>query len=230
MKKFLTTIIALIFLFSGLYAQKNDHTTPDMQKIRKEVRDMNSPYYYPQLVKKYESTDTTMTVNDYRYLYYGYAFQEDYNPYRTSAYSSELNKLYTKQKHTPAECDSIIKYAQLSLADFPFDLRQMNLLIYAYKEKQKFAWASLWEYRFNHIINAILSSGDGKTQKTAWYVIHPTHEYNIINRLGYTGKEYHFEDPYYDHITVEKNPLGIKGFYFNVKQILNEYNKKYGEE
>ena len=55
---------------------------PDMEKIENAVRDSRSPYYYPDLMKKYLGNDTTMTLQDFRHLYLGYASQEDYNPNR----------------------------------------------------------------------------------------------------------------------------------------------------
>lgn len=88
-------------------------------------------------MKLFESNDTSMTLDQFRHLYLGYVFQEDYNPYRRSEYSSKVEDLYYRDKHTHAECDTIIKYAELSLKDDPFDLRQMSFLIYAYREKRK---------------------------------------------------------------------------------------------
>ena len=49
---------------------------PDMEKIENAVRDSRSPYYYPDLMKKYLGNDTTMTLQDFRHLYLGYASQE----------------------------------------------------------------------------------------------------------------------------------------------------------
>ncbi len=53
------------------------------------------------------------------------------------AYAGLIEELYYKSRHSRSECDSIIKYAELSLQDNPFDLRQINFMIYALREKQK---------------------------------------------------------------------------------------------
>ena len=87
----------------------------------------------------------------------------------------------------------------------------------------------LWEYRLKGIIQAILSTGDGKAPETAWFVIYPADEYNIVNRQGFTATEFTFVEPYFDYISIEKNPLKIEGFYFNVKKLLKEYNRKFYE-
>lgn len=72
-----------------------------------------------------------------------------------------------------------------------------------------------------------MSTGNGEAPETAWHVISPTHEYNIINRMGLKGKDYVFVEPYYDYVEVEENILNAEGFYFNVDRILDVYNQKY---
>lgn len=71
---------------------------PDMEKIKKEVNDPSSKYYYPKLMKQFEANDTSMTLDQFRHLYLGYVFQEDYNPYRRSEYSSKMEDLYYRRK------------------------------------------------------------------------------------------------------------------------------------
>ncbi len=60
---------------------------PDLEKIKEETLNPRSNYYYPKLLEKYWRNDTVMTNEEYRNLYPGYMFQEDYDPYRTSPYS-----------------------------------------------------------------------------------------------------------------------------------------------
>lgn len=201
---------------------------PDMDKISAEVSDPRSKYYYPKLMAKYEANETIMGLEDYRHLYLGYVFQEDYNPYRHSEFAQQVEEQYYKTDHTRAECDTIIKYAELSLADNPFDLRQINFLIYALREKQKNNLANIWQYRLNHLLEAIVSTGTGIDKDNAWYVINPQHEYMIINLLGHIARKQSFEEPYYDYITVEKKKDNDpEGYYFNIRHILEEYLRKF---
>ena len=208
-------------------AETHPYEIPDMEKIEEAVRDSRSAYYYPDLLKKYFSNDTTMTLQEFRHLYLGYASQEDYNPYHTIEVPNHIEQMYLQTVHTESECDSLIKYARKILADVPFDLRQINFLVYGLRQNGKNREADLWEYRLKGIINAILSTGDGKAPETAWFVISPTDEYNIVNRQGFTATEFIFVEPYFDYISIESNPLKIEGFYFNVKKLLKEYNRKF---
>ena len=45
--------------------------------------------------------------------------------------------------------------------------------------------------------------------------------------MGFTGAKYTFIEPTFDYLEVEKNPLNVKGYYFNVSRILQEYERKY---
>lgn len=120
------TAIAGVVLTSAAKAPMKPEM-PDMERIAAEVSDPSSKYYYPDLMRRYEANETIMGLDEYRHLYLGYVFQEDYDPYRHSEYSKMVEDQYYKTKHTKAECDTIIKYAELSLNDNPFDLRQDQL-------------------------------------------------------------------------------------------------------
>ena len=235
MKKLIPLIFALLLLaiFAGghsVAAEKFKVEKPDMEKIREEVNNPKSPFYFKKLWKSFADNDTDMNNEQYRHLYLGYVFQEDYNPYRVSEFASKITPLYYKQKHTRSECDTIIKYAELSLADNPFDLNQMKFFIYALKEKQKYARASIWQYRLNHILEAILSTGTGKEDKP-WVVISPAHEYNIVNFMGLIATEHQAANDSTDYILVDnKGKRKVPdGFYFDVSNVLKVYNTKFKE-
>lgn len=233
-------LIAYIIVIAGCFTfvvgaaprdKKIKVEKPDMEAIKAEVNNPESKYFYPELMRRYEANETIMGLQDYRHLYLGYVFQEDYDPYRRSEFSKKIEEQYYKDKHTKAECDTIIKYAELSLKDNPFDLRQINFLIYALREKKKNNIANIWQYRLNHLLEAIISTGTGIDEENAWFVINPQHEYNIINFQGSIAESQKFVPPYYDYITVsrrdEKSP---EGYFFNIKHIIEEYNRKFPRE
>lgn len=206
---------------------------PNLEEIQRQVSDPSSQYYYPKLMQRYQQNETVMNLEDYRHLYYGYLFQEDFNPYRHNDASERNENLYYQNKHTRAELDSIISYAEKALDDNPFDLSQMNFLIYALRARGKVNRANIWQYRLNHLIQAIISSGTGADEEHAWYVINPRHEYDIINFQNAVVKGQTYQEPYYDRIEVEKK--GAKGkvstetYYFNIKNLLEEYYRKHPE-
>lgn len=202
---------------------------PDFEKIKKETYDPKSKYYYPKLMTEYLGNDTNMTMTDFRYLYYGYLFQEDYDPYRTSEFPDKIEKLYYKSKNnlTKAEKDTIEKYAKYALADNPFDLRQLTFLVIAFKEKEKNNIAKIREYKFRHLLGAILSSGNG-TEEHPWYVITPNHEYNLLNFMDLVVTDHKSLDNSIDYLTVKKkNSKSPDGYYFDVSKMIEMYKKKF---
>lgn len=93
--------------------------SPDMEKIRDFAKDSRK---YNKLMTRYENNDKSLTVDDYRQLYFGYIFQPEYSPYDKTDYSKSISTLYYKEHLNRLDCDSIIKYAELSLEEDPFDL------------------------------------------------------------------------------------------------------------
>ena len=186
-KKLIILAIMAITLASNALAQgKLNVRKVDFNHVKEVISNPNNIYYYPKLMRSFLSDDTTMTIEAYRNLYYGYTFQEDYNPFRESVYSNVVEQLYYKQPHSRAECDSIEKYARMSLDDNIFDMNQMKYFIFSLKEKKKYNRAALRQFRLDRLIATIMSSGKG-TKEEPWVVIAPEHEYNIVNFLGYVA-------------------------------------------
>lgn len=211
---------------------------PDLEKIKEITLDPASKFYFPKLKAKYERNDTTMTNEEYRNFYLGYMFQEDYDPYRTSPYSGVTDELRAKATHSKEEIDTIRKYAELSLKDNPFDLRQMSFLVHVLKERRKDMSAKIWEYRLEHLLGAIKSTGTGEDAENAWYVIYPMHEYDMVQLLGYNAVDAQFMDPGIDYLVVQPEEETRKrlkdkvqpGFYFNVEMPQSQYELKHPEE
>ena len=210
MRKFFnyTLVVMLLALFTVpvLWAERKVELKPvDFDRVKKVSQDPRSRYYFPRLEKLYRSnTDTTMNLEDFRNLYYGYMFQEDYNPYRESQYSNKVEQLYYKKPHSRAECDSIEKYARLSLDDNIFDFDQMQFYIYILKEKKKYASAAVRSNKLERLIAA-----------------------NIVNFLGFVATNHQEVDGCLDYITVEhKEGSKVQGFYFDIGHMLQEAKRK----
>lgn len=211
---------------------------PDLEAIRVSTLDPESPMFFPGLMKKFNRNDTTMTADEFRHLYFGYMFQEDYDPYRESPYSSVTDSYRNKTSHTKEEIDTIRKYAELTLLDNPFDLRQMSFLVHVLKERRKDMSAKIWEYRLEHLLGAIKSSGTGENEENAWFVIYPAHEYDMVQLMGYHAVDADFIEPGFDYLMVEPEEETLrrlrdkvqKGFYFDVRQIHEQYELKHPED
>lgn len=235
--KFLNVIILFftsLILFVGMAQNKEpvmpQPETPDMDAIFDAILDKTSPYYYPKLMAEFERNDTLMKLDKFRHLYFGYMFQEDYNPYRPKSIGTALDEFYEKATWNRQDCDSVIKYCELALEDNPFDLHRMIDLISALKTKGKNNLAKIWQYKLDYILMAIASSGTGTDEDNAWYVIAPEHEYILLNAKGAVVTDHIFYEPYFEYIKTKEEDGSEKGYYFNIQTILEEYNRKYPEE
>ena len=182
---------------------------PDLEQIKKETTDPKSKYYYPKLMEDYEP------------------YRRSYNPGR----QKELEPLYSKPNHTREECRAIMNFAEDVLADNPFDLRQLNFRVYSYGKLGKENLAKIWQQKLNSILMTIATSGTGIDPENSWIVVLPAHEYDFLNLSGFTATGQKFVEPYYDFISVTpKKDSDPKGYYFDIKAILEEYYRKHPNE
>ncbi len=222
-KKQLLIISALLFSVM-VFSQEMKMKKPNYRRIKRKISKEKSDYYYPKLMKRYRSSDTTMTLQEKRYLYYGYSFQNNYSPYGESIYIDSLRQLFKKEEYDNKDLLQIIAFSDSVLVKYPFNMRVMNYQLYAYDklgEKDKF------ERKISQMkimVDAILSSGDGLTMKTSFYVIYVSNEYDLLNILGFEfgGEQSLIE--HYDYLKVAENPQNIDGFYFDVIPCLNSLN------
>lgn len=233
MKKFPLIIFfgATLLILLTSARRRTEERGIDLEDISSTVNDPRSPYHWPRLMEAFEAYDTTMTPEQYRYLYYGTIFQEDFNPYRHSIYADLINPLTHKSEHTRAELDTLVKYTQLALLDTPFDLNQINFLIYALRAKGKVNLADIWQYRLNNLLKAIVSTGTGADTTSAWYIIYPRDEATLVNMgKDVTRLQPSFVEPYFDCLEVTDKQGSTRSFYFNILPLLEQYYLKNPED
>jgi hypothetical protein len=219
--KYFFVFILLNSTLSQLYSQEFTYEIPDYDLIKKETHDSANIFYYPKLLSRLTQYDTTLTSDDYRYLYFGYIFQDDYQPYWTSPDEKELMKYYRSETIDEKDHDEIIRLATHSINEFPFDLRQMNFMGYIYHLKGDEEMAKKVSFRFHGIFGAIMSSGDGKTCESAFHVISVSHEYVFLNLFEFQMTSQALTGDC-DYLTLVKDERNIEGVYFNIKQMFNK--------
>lgn len=222
-------LLILTFLLGSFlaFSQNVETENPDYKKIEKEIAKKKSELFYPKLMKKYINSDSTMTLKEKRYLYYGYSFQDAYSPYGHSDFSDTLREVLQKEQYTDEELNRIIELSDSILVDNPFDLRVINYQLYALDKLEKKIEFDKKINQMRIVVDALLSSGDGLKKKTAFYVIYTSHEYDLLNILGYEfGGEQSLID-HFDYLKVAKNSQNIKGFYFDVSPCLNSMNEMF---
>lgn len=218
-------LFILLFNFGiNAFAQELDFKAPDYKQIEKEIQDKKSAFYYPKLMDRLAKNDTLMTQDDFRYLYFGYVFQPKYNAFWRSPDEIKLREYYNKEKLETADYNEIIKLANHTLTDFPFDLKQLNYLAYIYHLKGDDEAAKITSYKFHNIMNAILSSGDGKKCETGFHVLLVEHEYVMLNLFELESKGQSLVGNC-DYLSFEKGKYNVDGVYFNIEKMLENEAK-----
>jgi dethiobiotin synthetase len=89
-------ILVISALFS--YAQETKIKAPKYKTIKKNIAKEDSNFFYKNLLQRYKNSDTTMTLEEKRHLYYGYVYHEDYSPYGSSDYEDSLKACFEGAK------------------------------------------------------------------------------------------------------------------------------------
>ena len=221
-------ILTLLFLtlFTGTPAQSQDFKKPDFALIEKNSTDKKSPLHYDKLFDRFNSADSTMTIEERRHLYYGYSFQDEYSPYGSSDAQGELNEILEKGGIDKQTLEKLLKATQKVLDDNPFSIRLREYRIFAFKELGRLKESSDEELRASIIIDAILSTGDGTTPETCFYVINTGNEYEIIDILGFEfGGSQKLTQDVQDYLTLAENSYNIKGLYFDVTRLFSSFEE-----
>ena len=200
--------------------------TPDYKRIKKEINSKGSEFYYPELLKRFEAADTTLSLEQVRHLYYGAATMPEYNPLFSLLH--ELNEALGKGDLQKA--DSIID-RQLSVdpANLQFYEHKMMLKIKQFGRDSKEADDAF--YQVFMLSSAILSSGDGLSKESAIWVISIADEYAIMNLYGLSPKMQSLikkDGQKFDKMDLEPNKYGWESLYFNTTITETAMNKMFG--
>ncbi len=220
---------ALCFFFlmvpCFVWAQQSgevDFVKPDYKKIKKEIKKKDSEFFYPSLMKRYREGDSTMTLEERRHLYYGFRYQENYNPYG-GVEKLILDSLYSKDSLTVAEIEEARLLIDTLLDEDPFNFDVLYADLHVSElagDKERYEQARA---RIFMIFDAIFSSGDGLSKETALYVLFISHEYEALYVAGLEfGGSQSLLDMRYDYLEVAENPYGIEGIYFDISPSLEK--------
>jgi len=207
----------LCLLALPLFPQNANYVKPVYDTVKDAIQDKSSSYYYPRLFKRFQSLDTTLNQQEYRYLYYGFVFQKNYKPYDTPPQNQQVSNLLQLKNPKKKDYKKIIKLTAQSLSRFPFNIDQLNNRSYAFHMRGKDDVSIKLIKQILDIRNAIKTSGDGKKKETAYHVITVGNEYEFLRSYNLVMVSQHSENKC-DYIQLEANTYGIEGIYFNIEQ------------
>jgi len=219
-KKFLIFFI-LVFCLNGiLLSQDHDIRPLKYKKLRKEIKKKKSPFYYPALFQRYIDLDTSLTVEEFRYLYYGYTFQDAYQPYSIPVLRDSLVGYLSRRDLMQAEYLVAARIGSELLKESPFRLRETFITAVSFEMAGNVIMSSIYFTYYEKQVDAIMSSGDGLSTNSAFAIIYVQDEYEMMEVLGFKfgGNQYLLNGDF-DMLEVEQNPYGVDALYFDVSRL-----------
>lgn len=211
----------LLCLFTILSVSVLGQISPDDELILRNISDSASPYYYPELFARYAEGDTTLTLDDYHHLYYGYAFQNAYKPLNANtAADNILNMFNIEVKSEDERNRQILKYALQSFEYDPFSPTNINFLTYAYGQLGDSVNEQINFDRFKKVVQTIQDSGTGLKEDQAWHILYFTHATDIMALNGWQPATRTVVSRTTEYIPLlEKQKGKPKGYYFDYSRI-----------
>ena len=196
---------------------------PVESDIKARIEDPASEQYYPNLRLRYEQADSTLTAEDYHYLYYGYAYQPQYRPLETNpALDRFYETLARLNVDAPADTDllAVIEAGTEALEADPFSPQVLNFLSFAHAQRGDTAQAAAYRDKMNLVLATIESSGDGLTEETPWHILMYAHAFDLLAAKNIPVRESSIISRTVEYIPrVKKDEKGVKGYYFDYGRI-----------
>jgi hypothetical protein len=145
------------------------------KKVQDKISDSTSLFYYPRLVERLNNNDTTLSGEEYRLLYYGFALQKEYSGY------ADHRKKEMVESINGGDYQKAIELANETLKEIPVSLSANYYKGYAmFKQDSSNYSYTLFRNKYYQLRKAIISSGDGFKCETAFKTIFVADEYDVM--------------------------------------------------
>ncbi len=204
----------------------------NLKEIELEVMLPSSEYYYPVLYERYEKGDTTLTLDDYRHLYYGYIYNVDYNPLDEPKYVDSLAYMLNKSGGVFLATDAgrAIKYIDSILYERPFSLKFLNIMTYLYLEKVRDEKKGMeYSYKFNMLLATIFSSGNGLTKESPWRVTYRVDAQTVLSFIGAEVARRNYITYSIEYYYLKERQGDVRGYYFDFEPIYSRPTEPKGK-
>jgi hypothetical protein len=213
---------------SNVFAQP-DRGAPDMKAIRMAVTDSASPFFYPHLLARYRSGDS-LSLQAKRMLYFGFSAQPGYSPYGSGDFADSVRSIVKRETILEPDYIRLLAFSDSVLATDPLNLGTLNYYAHAAKQLNRPLLTVTAVKKMHAIVDAIESTGDGRSIQSAFWVTNVSDEYFLIGALGYEfGGEQRLVDGPCDYLTLSENKDSLKGLYFNVGISMGALDKLFSD-
>lgn len=205
-------IIFFLFIFPFFgFCQK---AKLDMKNMEKNLSNPHSPYNYEKLIFKFKGLPKSIDSIEAQHLYYGRNFIKD----KVSQTGDEFKSLAEAFKNNNfADC---IRLGKILYNKDPTNLDVILILLRAYDHTKDVSNFTHHISQLRLLTDAIKSSGDGKSEKTAFKVNSVGDEYIFLNVMNigqdYTRSSKTLQDGVIDVWQKGENKIYIKVLYLDL--------------
>ena len=164
------TLLACCFM-QPLMLSSQITSTLDYEDIETEIILADSDYYYPLLLSKFHSEDSTITSSEGLYLYYGWVFQTNYNPVENLPFQDSLKKYMNTEYGYGNNEEMLLSFCDSVLIEEPLNLNILHYKLYFYSKMEMNEAYDDTKRKMDIILDAIFLSGNGTTMDNAMYVV-----------------------------------------------------------
>ena len=226
------TLHRLIIVAAMLLAAVSVHSqtrVPDEDVIVDRIMDSQSAYYYPNLMMRYRSGDTTLTDEEYFYLYYGFAYDDNYRPLDSNPALDRFFGLVERLNVDAPDADllrTLIVTGEEVMVRDPFSPKVLNVMAYSYGALGESQKERSYYNHLTNIIRVIESSGDGTTEKSPRHVLMFSHARDVLASHGLEFRTSKLMSRSVEYIPLERPDGRVKGYYFDYSRIYRHRPEK----
>ena len=177
MKRWLLVVLMLVSV--QFFGQK---TSVDLAKIQQNIKSKESPYFSERIIYRFRGIPFSLDNAEALHLYFGRNFTDV-----VKFEDPEFKEL--AQAYRDKNIDECLRLGKELYQKDPTNLDILMILLNAYTVTRNQKQFGLHLSQFQLLINAIKSTGDGKSKKSAYLVNSVGDEYILLNVLT-KGEKY----------------------------------------
>ncbi len=219
-------LITLLLIITPLVALAK---VPNEDDILDQITDPASQNYYPNLYIRFTLGDSTLTADNYHYLYYGFVYQENYRPLEVNNSIDKVLMLAASidsEKPNVGSLDNLIIAVDEALELNPFSPQLWNLLSFAYGSLGDTTREEAAYNRVISILQTIDDSGSGLKKGTPKHIIMFDHATDYLTSKSLTSQSARIVDRAVEYIPfvqeVDIDGKKRKGLFFDYSRIYRQ--------
>ena len=216
------SLLAAFALIALQWPSQVQAKVPDEDEIVDRIMDSESKYYYPNLMMRYRSGQTSLSDEDYYYLYYGFAYDDNYRPLDTNPALDRFFGLLEQLNVDAPDPELLQTLAvtgeEVMLRD-PFSPKVLNVMAYAYGALGDSLKEKIYYNHLTNILKTIESSGSGTSEKSPLHVLMFSHARDWLASRGLEFRTSKLMSRNVEYIPLEKPEGKVKGYYFDYGRV-----------